>query len=103
MAGEAAAAPSEGRRDHMSRIPRVFFCLAALPALLFGTSVLLAEQGRGGRGFSLVQEYPDDPNTVIQALSGFRVEIVATADRPTQGSWISLTEDDQGRLILGAN
>lgn len=87
----------------MSRIPRVFFCLAALPALLFGTSVLLAEQGRGGRGFSLIQEYPDDPNTVIQALSGFRVEIVATADRPTQGSWISLTEDDQGRLILGAN
>lgn len=59
-------------------------------------------QGRG-RGFSLIHEYPDDPNEVIQALSGFRVEVVAKADRPTQGSWISITEDDQGRLILGAN
>ena len=50
-----------------------------------------------------IQEYPADPNEVIQALHGFKVEIVAKADRPTQGSWISITEDDQGRLILGAN
>jgi hypothetical protein len=56
-----------------------------------------------GRGFSLIQEYPADPNEVIQALSGFRVEIVAKADRVAQGSWISITEDDQGRIILGAN
>ena len=59
-------------------------------------------QGRG-RGFELIQDYPADPNDVIQALNGFKVEIVARADRPTQGSWISITEDDQGRLILGAN
>ena len=50
-----------------------------------------------------IQEYPADPNEVVQALNGFKVEIVAKADRPTQGSWISITEDDQGRLILGAN
>jgi hypothetical protein len=31
------------------------------------------------------------------------VEIVAKADRPAQGSWISITEDNQGRIILGAN
>jgi hypothetical protein len=51
----------------------------------------------------LIQEYPDDPNTVIQAMNGFKVEIVAKADRVKQGSWISVTEDDQGRIILGAN
>ena len=50
-----------------------------------------------------MQDYPADPNEVIQAIPGFKVEIVAKADRPTQGSWISITEDDQGRLILGAN
>ena len=56
-------------------------------------------QGRG-RVFDPIPEYPADPNEVIQALNGFKVEIVARADRPKQGSWISLTEDDQGRLIL---
>ena len=61
-------------------------------------------QGPGrGRANEPIQEYPADPNEVLHALPGFRVEIVAKADRPTQGSWISLTEDDQGRLILGAN
>ena len=49
----------------------------------------------GGRAFQPIQEYPPDPNTVIQALHGFKVEIVAKADRATQGSWISVTEDDQ--------
>lgn len=59
-------------------------------------------QGRG-RNFSLIQEYPADPNDVIQALHGFKVEIVAKADRVKQGSWISIAEDDRGRIILGAN
>ncbi len=59
--------------------------------------------GGRGRGLEALQEYPPDPNDVIQALNGFRVEIVAKADRLAQGSWISLTEDQQGRLILGAN
>jgi hypothetical protein len=63
-------------------------------------------QGPGmgrGRVFDPIPEYPADPNQVIQALNGFKVEIVAKADRVKQGSWISLAEDDQGRLILGAN
>ena len=59
-------------------------------------------QGRG-RGFGPIQEYPADPNDVIQALNGFRVEVVAKADRVKQGSWISIAEDDRGRIILGAN
>ena len=62
-----------------------------------------APGGGRGRGLDLIQDYPADPNEVIQALHGFKVEIVAKADRPKQGSWISITEDHQGRLILGAN
>jgi hypothetical protein len=65
-----------------------------------------AGQGPGtgrGRVFDPIPEYPANPNDVIQALHGFKVEVVAKADRVKQGSWISLTEDDQGRLILGAN
>jgi hypothetical protein len=50
-----------------------------------------------------VQELPADPNDAIQAMPGFKVEVVAKADRLKQGSWISMTEDDQGRIILGAN
>lgn len=46
---------------------------------------------------------PPDPNEAIQTLPGFTVEMVAMADRRIQGSWISLTQDDQGRLIIGAN
>ena len=56
-----------------------------------------------GRAFDPMPDYPANPNDVIQALNGFKVEVVAKADRPKQGSWISMTEDDQGRLILGAN
>jgi hypothetical protein len=56
-----------------------------------------------GRSFDAIPDYPANPNDVIQALNGFKVEIVAKADRAKQGSWISIAEDDQGRLILGAN
>ena len=59
-------------------------------------------QGRG-RGFDPMPEFPANPNDVIQALNGFKVEIVAKADRIKQGSWINITEDDQGRLVFGAN
>lgn len=47
--------------------------------------------------------YPADLSSVIGTLPGFKVEIVASSDVPIQGSWISLTQDDQGRIILGAN
>ena len=42
-----------------------------------------------GRVFDPIPEYPANPNDVIQALNGFKVEIVARADRVKQGSWIS--------------
>ena len=47
-----------------------------------------------------VQEYPANPNDVIQAMPGFQIEVVAKADRLKQGSSISMAEDDQGRIIL---
>lgn len=116
-----------------TRSPRRTLLVFSLPALVLGASSLLIGQqagapgggaqvapvqagaqapggagaqgqGRGGgRGLTLIQEYPDDPNQVIQAINGFKVEVVAKADREKQGSWISVTEDDQGRIILGAN
>jgi hypothetical protein len=46
---------------------------------------------------------PPDPNEAIQTLPGFKVEMVAMAHRPIQGSWISIAQDDQGRILLGAN
>lgn len=89
-----------------SLLPLVLLFSAAAPVAMpqppSAAPPPVAGQGRG-RAAEPIQEYPADPNEVVQALPGFRVEIVAKADRPTQGSWISLTEDDQGRLILGAN
>lgn len=93
---------------------RLVLCAAIVLAVAVPVSVQQAPpaqtappaQGQGpgrGRAAEPIQEYPADPNDVLQALPGFKVEIVAKADRPTQGSWISLTQDDQGRLILGAN
>jgi glucose/arabinose dehydrogenase len=70
-----------------------------LPALTAAQAVPAA----AGRGAVATQDYPADPMEVIQYLPGFKAEIVARANRAVQGSWISLTEDSQGRLILGAN
>lgn len=41
-----------------------------------------------------------DPNA-ITVPKGFRVERVLEVDKDTQGSWVSLTRDDQGRLYAG--
>ena len=46
---------------------------------------------------------PPDASEAVQTLPGFKVEMVAMADRPIQGSWISLAQDDQGRFLIGAN
>jgi hypothetical protein len=73
--------------------------LPALTATL-SPAVLATVGGRGGAGTT---NYPADANELIQTLPGFKVEIVARANRPVQGTWISVTEDNQGRLILGGN
>jgi hypothetical protein len=71
-----------------------------LPSLTAPITTPAAAGGRGGVGAT---DYPADPNEVIQLLPGFKAEIVARANRPVQGTWISITQDSQGRFILGAN
>lgn len=75
---------------------------------LSGGSPIAQEPGRVGMkpvtlGSLQGRDFPADLQEVIQTLPGFRVEIVAKADKARQGSWISLAQDGQGRLLLGAN
>ena len=41
------------------------------------------------------------PEEVIETLPGFKIEHVFKSDRTKGGSWINLTKDPQGRLLLG--
>jgi len=43
-----------------------------------------------------------DPAAVLEALPGFKIEHVLKADRIKNGSWICMTKDPKGRLLLGA-
>src|SRR6202021_690752 len=36
----------------------------------------------------------------LQTLPGFKVELLHTADPAVEGSWISMTMDNKGRLIV---
>ncbi|MBL9151347.1 MAG: c-type cytochrome [Verrucomicrobiales bacterium] len=36
----------------------------------------------------------------IKAAPGFRVELLYSVPKPEQGSWVAMTEDDKGRLIV---
>lgn len=80
----------------MTHSIRIHVSFARRPVAAFGILLGLWISNLAG------QEYPDDPMQVIQTLQGFKVEIAAKADRK-QGGWISITKDDKGRIILGAN
>lgn len=41
------------------------------------------------------------PATDLATLPGFQVERLLSSDAPTQGSWINMTKDNKGRLIIG--
>ena len=41
------------------------------------------------------------PADAIKTLPGFKVDVVLTADKDKNGSWISMAKDPQGRLLLG--
>jgi putative heme-binding domain-containing protein len=43
-----------------------------------------------------------DAAAVLETLPGFRIENVLRADRNKNGSWIAMTVDPKGRLLLGA-
>lgn len=100
----AEQALATARADETAKIQATPARLSALQVrqlpILTATLTAPAAAGRGAVGAT---NYPADANEVIQTLPGFKVEIVARANRPVQGTWISLTEDNQGRLILGAN
>jgi putative heme-binding domain-containing protein len=40
------------------------------------------------------------PAEALRALPGFKVELLHTADPATEGSWICMTVDDKGRLLI---
>ncbi|HUR39244.1 MAG TPA: heme-binding protein, partial [Planctomycetota bacterium] len=42
----------------------------------------------------------DDPADKLQALPGFKIEHVLKADPKVHGSWINMTRDPKGRLLL---
>lgn len=42
------------------------------------------------------------PPEALETLPGFKVELLRTADPATEGSWISITKDPKGRLVVGA-
>src|SRR3954453_10218967 len=75
---------------------RLVCCLTALAPIL-ALSLPARAQARRGPG----QPLPENPADVIQALNGFRLELVLRADPQRQGSWISMNKDDKGRLLLG--
>lgn len=60
--------------------------------------------GIGPWNISLVPgEKPPAPSVAqgnVQALPGFEVELIYTVPKQTQGSWVSMTTDPKGRLIV---
>ena len=40
------------------------------------------------------------PAEALQTLPGFKVELLHTSDPATEGSWINMTKDNKGRLII---
>ncbi|MGL6095770.1 MAG: PQQ-dependent sugar dehydrogenase, partial [Fimbriiglobus sp.] len=47
------------------------------------------------------EKRPAAPVADLTALPGFQVELLYTADPATEGSWINLTVDPKGRLLIG--
>jgi len=48
-----------------------------------------------------IQGEPAKPEA-LDTLPGFKVELLRTADPATEGSWISIAKDPNGRLLVGA-
>jgi putative heme-binding domain-containing protein len=46
------------------------------------------------------KKLPATPAEALQTLPGFQVELLHSADAATEGSWINMTRDDRGRLII---
>jgi hypothetical protein len=64
----------------------------ALIMLFFCATVASAQRARDSQG---------TPAEAIQTLPGFKVELLLSADKRVNGSWISMGKDNKGRLLLG--
>jgi putative heme-binding domain-containing protein len=61
-------------------------------------SILIA--GLPGRGIAAAKGEVTKAEA-LQTLPGFKIELVRVADPATEGSWISIAKDPQGRLLIG--
>ncbi|NBV48439.1 MAG: hypothetical protein EBR95_05225, partial [Verrucomicrobia bacterium] len=50
-------------------------------------------------GPMLAQAQDVTPAAQVKTLPGFRVELIHEVNRKTEGSWVALTVDPQGRII----
>ncbi len=69
------------------------FALAALCTLWLSGPAVPALQPKGGAGKAL-------PAERIKIAKDFKVELIYTVPRESQGSWVSMCVDPQGRLIV---
>jgi putative heme-binding domain-containing protein len=69
----------------------------------FKPAVVIARYGDSPWGKALIAKTDDASSlpdeTQIQALPGFKVERLYSVPKEQQGSWVTLTEDPEGRLI----
>ena len=89
--------------DGLRRFPVAVCTVAATMGRLFGGrtlcwTVLLIASSKAD--FSAGAERVATPTTQITCPDGFEVELLRSAQQD-EDSWISMTFDDQGRIILG--
>src|SRR5688572_15698949 len=73
--------------------------LAAFIAARFPADNALALQKKGKAKQPLGTKATATPVELIKVKKDFKVELLYSVPRDTQGSWVSMTVDDQGRLI----
>jgi putative heme-binding domain-containing protein len=62
---------------------------------------VFAGGGRTGGKKAAAASGEATPADALATLPGFKVELLKSADRNTDGSWINLAKDNKGRLLLG--
>ena len=92
--------------DRQSRVSLVpFGILILIPLLGFGLvpPAIGSESAADARAETAQEEAPRPgatPAEKLRLLPGFRAERLYSVPRDTQGSWVSVTVDDKGRLIV---
>jgi putative heme-binding domain-containing protein len=98
----------DGKRLTFESGPDWLAALAGNPE--FKPAVAIAKYGAGPWGQALSLDarakktagssVAADPAT-LKMPEGFKVELIYTVPKETEGSWVSMTEDPKGRLIVG--